>query len=121
MAKYRAGRINEEVKKEVASIIRMDLKDPRISAMVSVTRVDVTKDQRYAKVYVSIFGSEKSKEETLEALKSSSGFIRREVGHRIKLRYTPEIIIENDESIEHGMHIDSILDKIKENEEHDKK
>lgn len=121
MAKYRAGRINEEVKKEVSSIIQMELKDPRISAMVSVTKVDVTKDQRYAKVYVSIFGDEKAKEETLEALRSSSGFIRREVGHRIKLRYTPEIIIQNDDSIENGMHIDSILDKIKENEDHDNK
>lgn len=121
MAKYRTGRINEEVKKEVSNIIQMELKDPRISAMVSVTKVEVTKDQRYAKVYVSIFGNEKAKEETLEALKSSSGFIRREVGHRIKLRYTPEIIIENDDSIEHGMHIDAILDKIKETESHDNK
>lgn len=61
MAKYRSGRINEEVKKEVSSIIREDIKDPRMSGMVSVTKVDVTKDLRYAKVYVSIFGDKQVK------------------------------------------------------------
>ncbi|NEZ46089.1 30S ribosome-binding factor RbfA [Clostridium niameyense] len=119
MAKYRAGRINEEMKKEISSIIRNNVKDPRLSAMVSVTGVDVTRDLRYAKVYVSIFGDEKSKEESLLALKSSTGFIRREVGKKINLRYTPEIIIQLDESIERGMHIDKILDAIKEKEEND--
>ena len=119
MAKYRGGRINEEVKREISNIIRDDVRDPRINAMISVTKVDVTKDLRYAKVYVSIFGSEDAKKETLSALKSSSGFIRREVGHRINLRYTPELIIQLDDSIEHGMHIDSLLHKIKETSKHE--
>lgn len=74
MAKYRAGRINEEVKKEVSSIIHNDIKDPRLSAMVSVTDVNVTKDLKYAKVYVSIFGNEKAKEESLQALKKFCRF-----------------------------------------------
>lgn len=118
MAKYRSGRINEEFKREISNIIRNDIKDPRLSAMVSVTDVDVTKDLRYAKVYISVFGNEESKNSTLTALKSSAGFIRREIGHKINLRYTPEIIIELDESIEKGMHIDMLLHDIKENKTH---
>lgn len=115
MANYRGGRINEEVKKEVSDIIRNSIKDPRITAMVSVTDVRVTKDLRYAKVYLSIFSTKKEEEEeTFEAIKGSAGFIRKEIGHRINLRHTPEIIIELDKSIEHGMHIDSLLEKIKE-------
>jgi ribosome-binding factor A len=119
MAKYRGNRINEEMRKEISSIIQNDIKDPRLTAMISVTKVDVTKDLRYAKVYVSLFGSDDSKKSTLDALKSSSGFIRREIGHRINLRYTPEIIIEIDNTIEQGMHIDALLEKIKEKEHHD--
>ena len=83
MVKYRSGRINEEVKKEISDIIRNEIHDPRLTAMVSVTRVDVTKDLRYAKVFVSIYGSEDEKKNSLNALKSSAGFLRREVGHRI--------------------------------------
>ncbi|WP_446899517.1 30S ribosome-binding factor RbfA [Clostridium sp. LBM24168] len=116
MSKYRNGRINEEMKKEISNIIREDVKDPRLTAMVSVTKVEVTRDLSYAKVYVSLYGNTRSKNETLEALKNSSGFIRREVGHRIRLRNTPEIIIELDNSIEQGMHIDELLRKIKEHE-----
>lgn len=119
MAKYRGSRINEEMRKEISSIIRNDIKDPRIDAMISVTKVDVTKDLRYAKVYVSIFGKEESKKGTLDALKRSAGFIRREVGHRINLRYTPEILIEIDNTIEQGMHIDELLHRIREKEHND--
>ncbi|AKN29472.1 ribosome-binding factor A [Clostridium carboxidivorans P7] len=119
MAKYRSGRINEEMKREISTIIQNDIKDPRLSAMISVTKVDVTKDLRYAKVYVSIFGDEESKNSTFEALKGSAGFIRREIGHKINLRYTPEILIELDNTIEQGMHIDALLHKIKEKEHHD--
>lgn len=119
MAKYRNNRINEELRKEISVIIRDDIKDPRLTAMISVTRVDVTKDLRYAKVFVSLFGNDESKKSTLEALKSSSGFIRREIGHRVNLRYTPELIIELDNSIEQGMHIDALLHQIKEKEHHD--
>lgn len=121
MAKYRLGRINEEIKKEFSNIIRYDINDPRLTAMVSVTKVEVTSDLRYAKAYVSIFGDEESKKESLEALKNSAGFIRREIGHRIKLRYTPEIIIEIDKSIEHGMHINDLLSDLKEKKSDDNK
>lgn len=119
MSNYRSGRINEEMRKEISSIIQNDIRDPRITSMVSVTKVDVTKDLKYAKVYLSIFGEEDSKNETLAALKSSAGFIRREVGHRIKLRLTPEIVILEDKSIDQGMHIEELLHKIKEQGSHD--
>ena len=114
MANYRSGRINEELKREISNIISNDLKDPRVSAMVSVTYVNATKDLHYAKVSLSIFGTEYQKEETLEAIKRSSGFIRKELAHRLKLRHTPELIMELDDSIEHGMHINSIIEKLKE-------
>lgn len=119
MAKYRSGRINEEIKKEVSEIIRNEVRDPRLTAMVSVTRVDVTKDLRYAKVFVSIFGNDEEKKNTLNALKNSSGFIRREVGHRVNLRFTPEITIELDNTIEHGMHINALIESIKEHKSND--
>ena len=119
MVKHRSGRINEEIKKEISDIIRNEIRDPRLTAMVSVTRVDVTKDLRYAKVFVSIFGEEEEKKNTLSALKSSSGFLRREVGHRVNLRFTPEITIELDNTIEHGMHINSLLESIKGTPKHD--
>lgn len=113
MVSYRSGRINEEIRKELSDIIRNEIRDPRLSAMVSVTKVDVTKDLRYAKVYVSIFGSETERNNSLEALKRSAGFLRREIGHRINLRYTPEILLQLDTTIEHGMHIDALLEQIK--------
>lgn len=113
MANYRNGRINEEVRKELSNIIQNELKDPRINAMVSITKVDVTKDLRYAKVYVSIFGNEEEKNNTFNALKNSGGFLRRELGNRINMRYTPQLILELDDSIEHGMHIEELLHKIK--------
>ena len=115
MANYRGGRINEEVRKEVSDIIRNNIKDPRLTAMVSVTSVSVTKDLRYAKIFVSVFSNkEEEKNNSFLALKNSAGFVRKELGHRINLRYTPEVLFELDNSIDKGMHIDSLLQKIKE-------
>lgn len=112
MANYRGGRINEEVRREVSNIIRDELKDPRMTAMVSVTSVKVTKDLGYAKVFVSIFGKdEEEKKNTFEALKRSSGYIRKEIGIRINLRHNPQIIFEIDESIDNGLKIEELLAK----------
>ncbi|MDT8716418.1 30S ribosome-binding factor RbfA [Clostridium sp. 19966] len=113
MANYRNSRINEEIKKELSDIIRNNVKDPRITAMVSITDVNVTKDLRYAKVYVSIFGNAEEIDGTFAALKNSAGFMRKELGNRINIRYIPQLIIEKDNSIENGMHIEEILHKIK--------
>lgn len=114
MAKYRTGRINEEMKKEISAIIMNGLKDPRITAMITITDVEVTSDLRYAKVYASIFGTEKQKEESFLGLKNSAGFIRREVGKRIQLHYVPELIFVMDDTIDKGMHIDELIRKANE-------
>lgn len=115
MANYRGGRINEEVKREISNIIQNEIKDPRMTAMVSVTDVKVTRDLRYAKVFVSIFGKdEEEKNNTFIALKNASGFIRKEIGQRINLRYNPQLIFELDDSISYGMRIEELITKVKE-------
>lgn len=106
----RIDKINEEVRREVANVIR-ELKDSRIPLMTSVVAVNVTKDLRYAKVYISVMGDEETQKKAMEGLKSAAGFVRREMGKRVDLRYTPEFIFELDHSIEHGAHIDSLLKK----------
>lgn len=112
MANYRGGRINEEVRREISNIIRDEIKDPRMTAMVSVTSVKVTKDLGYAKVSVSIFSkNEEEKKNTFEALKRASGYIRKEIGIRINLRHNPQIIFEIDESIDNGLKIEELLAK----------
>lgn len=105
----RTVRISEEMKKEISAIIQSELKDPRLSKLISVTNVNVTRDLRYAKVFVSIMGNEEEKKNSLDGLKSAAGFIRREVGHRVQLRYTPEIQFEMDNSIEHGAYISKLI------------
>ncbi|ADL51533.1 30S ribosome-binding factor RbfA [Clostridium cellulovorans] len=117
MARYRSEKINEEMKKQISDVIRNRVRDPRLAPMISVTSVDVTKDLKYAKVYVSIFGSDTEKDESLKILKNSSGFIRREVASKINLRSTPELLFNLDTSIEYGMHIDRLIHSIKENED----
>ena len=107
----RMGRIDEEYRKELSQIISYDLKNPNVTRMISVTKVKVTTDLKYAKVYVSILNSKNIKE-TMDGLKKSSGFIRSELAKRINLRNTPELIFEIDDSIEYGAKIDSILKEI---------
>lgn len=107
----RMGRINEEYRKELSHIIGYELKNPNITGMISVTKVKVTPDLKYAKVYVSILNSKNIKE-TMEGLKKSSGFIRSELAKRINLRNTPELVFDIDDSMEIGAKIDSILKEI---------
>lgn len=107
----RIGRIDEEYRKELSQIIGYELKNPNVTGMISVTKVKVTPDLKYAKVYVSILNSKNIKE-TMEGLKKSSGFIRSELAKRINLRNTPELIFEIDDSMEYGAKIDSILREI---------
>ena len=104
----RIDKINEEVRREVANVIR-ELKDSRIPIMTSVVAVNVTNDLRYAKVYVSIMGDSQTQKKAMDGLKSAAGFVRREMGKRVDLRYTPEFIFELDHSIEHGAKIDALL------------
>ena len=106
----RLKRVNEELRKEISNIISYELHNTNITGMVSVTKVKVTPDLRYARVYVSMINSNKKK--TLAALKKSSGYIRTLLAHRVNLRTTPEIVFEFDESIEYGSKIDNILNEI---------
>ena len=111
MAKDRINKINEEVRRELSSVIR-DLKDVRIPMMTSVVAVRVTNDLSYAKVYISVMGDEDTQKKAVEGLKSASGFVRREIGRRLQLRHTPEFIFELDHSIEQGAHINQIIHDI---------
>lgn len=108
MAGNRINRINDEIQKELSALFR-ELKDPRVSqGMVSITRVDTTADLRYAKIYVSALDKGQEKE-ILKGLKSASGYLRRELGHTLQLRYTPELQFVGDDSIQHGAHILELL------------
>ena len=108
----RIERISEEFQKALAECIRT-LKDPRVrELMISVTRCEVTGDLRYAKAFISVFGSEQQKKDAMRGLKSASGYLRREVAARIRLRYAPEIIFVADDSIVHGAHINQMLNDL---------
>ena len=109
MASNRIGRINEEIQRELSDQLRR-LKDPRVSqvGMVSITRVDTTNDLRYARVYVSALNKDQEKD-VLKGLKSAAGFLRRELGHALQLRCTPELQFIGDDSIQHGAHILELL------------
>ncbi|MCI8759641.1 MAG: 30S ribosome-binding factor RbfA [Clostridia bacterium] len=107
----RLGRIEEEYKKELSQIIGYELKNPNVTGLISVTKVKVTNDLKYAKVYVSILNA-KNMKDTIAGLKKSSGFIRSELARRVNLRNTPELIFELDDSLEYGAKIDTILKEI---------
>ncbi|WP_442599542.1 30S ribosome-binding factor RbfA [Neobacillus sp. D3-1R] len=119
---HRANRVGEQMKKELSDIIGRKIKDPRIG-FVTVTDVQVSGDLQQAKVYISVLGDEEQRENTLKGLAKAKGFIRTEVGQRIRLRKTPEIIFEWDESINYGNRINSILHQLQEdsrdNEKHE--
>lgn len=108
----RLNRINEELKKELSGVINYKLKNPNVTGMISVTRVKITPDFKYAKVYVSILNA-KNINKTMEGLKESSGFMRSELAKTVNLRITPELVFELDDSLEYGEKIDSILKELK--------
>ena len=112
MASNRIGRINEEIQRELSEQLRR-LKDPRVSqtGMVSVTRVDTTGDLRYARVYISVLDKSQEKD-VLKGLKSAGGYLRREIGARLQLRYTPELVFQLDDSIAQGAHILDLIEEL---------
>ena len=114
MASNRIGRINEEIQRELSDLIR-SLKDPRVQTLISITRVDTTPDLRYSKIYISVLDEEKQKD-ALRGLKSAGGWLRRELGSSLQLRYTPELLFELDVNIEYAAHINELL---KQEERHD--
>ena len=110
MASNRIGRINEEIQRELSGLIRA-VKDPRVKGLISITAVETTPDLRYAKVYVSVL-DKSDVNEVVKGLKSAGGYLRRELGSSLSLRYTPELIFERDDSIDKGAHILSILENL---------
>lgn len=116
MSENRVRRVAEQVKKDVSQIIGSEMKDPRLAGITSVTDVQLSRDLRYASIYVSIFGSDLEKQETLQTLIKATGFIRTEIGKRIRLRYTPDINFYLDNSIEYGAHIERVIKSLKEDE-----
>lgn len=115
MAKIRVGRVGEQIKKELSHIIQSELKDPRVG-FITVTGVDVTNDLSQAKVYLSVLGSEEDKANSLKALDKAAGFIRSELGKRIRMRHTPELLFKFDTSIDYGSRIEELLQKLNEGE-----
>lgn len=112
MASQRLTRINEEMRKEIAEVIRSEVKEPAVQdAMVSVVAVDTTNDLKTAKVYISVLQDNK-KEEVLAALKKAQGYIRREIARRINLRNTPELLFRLDESIERGIEMSKLINDV---------
>lgn len=107
----RLNRIDEELKKEITNILTYDLKNPNVTGLISVTRVKITPDFKYAKVYVSIMNAKNTKE-TFAGIKKSAGFIRTEIAKRVNLRITPELVFVLDDSIEYGTKIEAILKDI---------
>lgn len=117
MAYSREERLSEEIKKITSKIIRDELNDPRIAPITSVTEVEVTRDLRYATLFISVLGSEEDKKGTIEALNHAKGLLRKEVGKKISSHFTPEIVIKMDESIEHGVKMHQKINEVRQKEE----
>ncbi len=116
---YRQGRIGEEIRRIISDMLLHGLKDPRLNSMISITAVEVSGDNSYATVYFSPLEMsndeeemKKVQEDVLEGFEKASGYIRREIGHKMKLRHTPELVFKIDHSMEHSRHIESILGKL---------
>lgn len=122
MGNHRVTRIGEEIKRELAQMIRDDIKDPRVKGLISITNVDVTNDLRYAKVFISAMAMENDAKAIMKGIKSAGGYLRSELAKRLQLRYTPELIFTFDDSIQYGAKINEIIagfDFKEQEEEHD--
>ncbi len=107
----RTDRIASLMQREIERIIREEVRDPRTDCIFSVTHVDVTRDLRYAKVYISVY-NEKDGDAMMKALKNASGFIRHLIGEKVKLRYTPELLFYKDDSIAYGVRMAKLIDDV---------
>ncbi|MCL1808691.1 MAG: 30S ribosome-binding factor RbfA [Clostridiales bacterium] len=113
---YRQGRLGEEIRKIISDLLLRDIKDPRLSGIVSISAVELTSDGSYATVYVSSLGSGEGRSgeqaDILAAFSSAKGLIRREIGRQVKLKHIPELIFKTDNSMEYGRHITKIIDSL---------
>ena len=119
MAKNRGARIDEEFKRALGEIFLTELKDPRMSPMTGITRVEVTPDLKYAKVFVSIYDKPEKITSTMEALESAEAFLRARLNARIRLRRIPNLAFVHDTSIEYGIHISKLIDEVNKKDRQD--
>lgn len=112
MSYARSKRISEEIKKVVSSLIMSGIKDPRVSKLTTVTHVETTRDLSFVYIYVSVYDNNAHKEDTIEGLNKAKGFVRREIGKRVKLRAVPEPIFKLDESIENGIQMSAKINEV---------
>ncbi|MGB8957361.1 MAG: 30S ribosome-binding factor RbfA [Tumebacillaceae bacterium] len=113
MAKIRVGRVGEQIKKEIVDIVRSEIKDPRVG-FVTIMDVEPSGDLQHATIFVSVLGKDEQRKETMEALQKAAGFIRSEVGRRIRLRRTPELHFKLDTSLDYSSRISEVLRDIEE-------
>ena len=113
---HRIERVNSLIRQEISELLQRQVKDPRLGNFIAVTDVITSSDLKYAKVFVSSIGNEEEKQEVLNALASASSFLRRELARRLKLRYTPELSFQWDDSIERGDHISKLIDGLSQTE-----
>lgn len=116
MNKLRLQRIDEELKKLISGLISTEIKDPRIKDITSVNNVNISNDLSIAKVYISVLGSEDDMKSTIEGLESAKGFIRKRISDEIDLRITPDLRFIPDQSIEYSMHMQKLIEKVKEDD-----
>ena len=117
MSGHRRARVAEEMREQVAQLVARELKDPRIGGFVTITRVDVAADLTHAKVYVSVLGDEKQKKDTLVGLTAAQGFVRREVGRRMRMRVMPDIQFVYDKGIDATDRVARLLDEVRRKDE----
>lgn len=120
MGQERVQRVAGEIKKEIGEILRDEVKDPRIG-FATITRVDLSRDCRFAKVYFSLLGTKKQLRDTQVGLERSRGFIRKLLAQRMKLRYTPEIVFKLDEGVAYSVHISEVMERIKRESQSDER
>jgi ribosome-binding factor A len=112
-APYRPARIAEQIKREVSQMLQRDIKDDRVGlGMTSITAVEVSRDLRHARIYVSIYGSESDRQQTMQGLLSATGFVRRELAKRLTLRFVPEISFAEDRSLERGAQVLALINRL---------
>ena len=116
----RLERLNHLIREEISELLQRQVKDPRLSGFITVTRVSTSSDLSHAKVFISIMGDEREKREALEALANASGFLRRELGPRLTLRYIPELSFHRDDSIEQGAHVLELISQVSSPEDNGK-
>ncbi len=112
MSTRRIARVNDVIRREISGLLMREIRDPRLSGLLSVTEVDTSPDLRYAKVFVSVMGSEEEKRQVEEGLAAASGFLRRGLGERLTIRYTPELTFLRDESIERGSRLLELINEV---------